>query len=136
MTRHVSLAALAALLLAGGACASAGSGGSGGSFGSSPLTSEELRSLEDSYTNLYEVIQDHRAAWLDTRGQVSVQGNPDAELPVVFLEGTERGLPETLRSVSVTDVGRVEYLDPGEATARYGSSYPGGVIDVRLLPLD
>lgn len=96
------------------------------------LASEQLRSLDDRYNTLYEVIADYRPEWLDPRGQVSVQANPNAHLPAVFVEGTERGQPAVLHDIPVMDVQRAEYLDGAEATNRYGAGYPGGAIEVTL----
>jgi len=137
MHRGTRLAAIVITALALAGCAAAGTGSGGGSGGlASPIEAEELDSIEDSYTDLYELVNERRPQWLDPRGPVSAGVDPTAQLPVVFVEGSERGLPETLRSIPVTDVGRVEYLDPGQATNRYGTGYPGGVIEVTLRPVD
>lgn len=96
------------------------------------LTSEQLRSLDDRYGTLYEIVADFRPEWLDPRGQVSLLANPNSHLPAVFVEGTERGLPATLRDIPVMDVQRAEFLDGAEATNRYGAGYPGGAIEVTL----
>lgn len=135
MHRGTRLAALFVAVLTLAGCAAAGTGSGGGGL-NAPIEADELASIEDSYTDLYELVNERRPQWLDPRGPVSVREDPTAQLPVVFVEGSERGLPETLRRISVTDVGRVEYLNPGEATNRYGTGYPGGVIEVTLRPVD
>lgn len=137
MSRRLRLAAVATVVVLAGACASAGTGGAGGNGSASgPLTSEELASLEDNYTDLYELLQDHRPSWLDTRGQLSVMADPDAQVPVVIVDGSEHGKPRALRNLVVTDVGRVEFLSPSRASGRYGADYPGGVIEVTMRPVD
>lgn len=137
MQRGTRLAGIFIAVLALAGCAAAGTGSGDGSGGlDAPLEADELASIEDSYTDLYELVNERRPQWLDPRGPVSVRDDPTAQLPVVFVEGSERGLPETLRNIPVTDVGRVEFLTPGEATNRYGAGYPGGVIEVTLRPVD
>lgn len=140
MSRRVPPVVLAVVLslatgLPLGGCASAGSGSAGGSA-SGPLTSDQLVSLGDNYTDLYELIEDHRPSWLDTRGRLSVMADPDAHIPVVIVDGSERGRLEALRNISVVDVGHVEFLSPSRASGRYGSDYPGGVIEITMRPLD
>lgn len=130
MSRLAPLTLIFAVVVATG-CAPARTNGDGDAR-SGALTYEELRSYEASYSTLYEVIDAYRAEWLDPRGQISVRANPRAHLPVVFVEGSERGQAPVLRNIAVTDVERVEFLDPGEATTRYGAGYPGGVIEVKL----
>lgn len=117
-----------ALLLAGGlACGGMGSGGGGG--GSGTLTSQQLRELQSQYESMYELIQSERPTWLQTRGNVSFQ-DPDAALPVVFVDGVQRGEPSTLRQIRPSDVEEAEIMSSSDATTRYGTGYPGGIIRI------
>lgn len=131
--KRLARSATALLALATIACASAATqSASSGTSNPDVLAYSELRELDQSYGSMYQVISDYRPEWLDPRGQVSLVANPNAHLPMVFVEGTERGLPETLRNIPVTDIERAEFLDAGEATNRYGRGYPGGVIELTL----
>ena len=116
------------LLLAGGlACGSMGSGGGGGGSGS--LTSQQLRELQTQYDNMYELIRSERPMWLQTRGSVSFQ-DPSASLPRVFVDGVEQGEPPALRRINPSDVEEAEFMSASDATTRYGTGYPGGIIRV------
>lgn len=117
-----------ALLLAGG-LACGGMSGSGGSGGSGALTSQQLRDLQGRYDNMYDLIQSERSIWLRTRGSTSIQ-EPSASNPVVFVDGVQRGAPSTLRQISPSDVADAEYVNPRDATTRYGTGYPGGIIRI------
>lgn len=117
-----------ALLLAGGlACGGMGSGGGGGGSGS--LTSQQLRELQTQYDNMYELIRSERSMWLQTRGSVSFQ-DPSASLPMVFVDGVEQGEPSALRRINPSDVEEAEFMSASDATTRYGTGYPGGIIRV------
>ncbi len=116
-----------ALLLAGGlAC---GGMGGGGSSGSGALTSQQLRDLQSRYDNMYDLIQSERSVWLRTRGSSSFQ-DPSASNPVVFVDGVERGALSTLRQIRPSNVAQAEYVNSRDATTRYGTGYPGGIIRI------
>lgn len=116
-----------ALLLAGG-LACGGMGGGGGS-GSGSLTSQQLRDLQTQYDNMYELVRSERPMWLQTRGSVSFQ-DPSASLPRIFVDGVEQGQPPALRRINPSDVAEAEFLSASDATTRYGTGYPGGIIQV------
>jgi len=116
------------LLLAGG-LACGGMAGGGGSGGTGTLTSQQLRELQTQYDNMYELVRSERPTWLQTRGNVSFQ-DPEAALPAVFMDGVEQGRPAALRRVNPSDVEEAEYLSARDATTRYGTGYPGGIIRI------
>lgn len=116
------------LLAAGLACGGMGGGGGGGG-GSGAITSQQMRDLQAQYDNMYNLIQRVRPSWLQTRGEVSFQ-DTDADLPVVFVDGVERGQPSVLRRIDPSNVGEAEYMSSRDATTRYGTGYSGGVIQI------
>lgn len=124
-----------ALFLAGGlACASTGSGGGGG--GSGAITAQQMREMQSRYDNMYDLIESARPTWLRSRGTTSF-GNPDSDpdapdpgLPAVFVDGVEQGRPEALRRIDPSDVAEAEYMSASDATTRYGTGYPGGIIRI------
>lgn len=109
-----------------GACASSG-GSSGPSRDSDVITSEELRSSDLQADNAYRAVQRLRPVWLRAR---SSNFSGDRELPAVFVDGTRFGDIESLYNISITDVQRMEYMDARDATTRFGTGYPAGVIMV------
>lgn len=117
-----------ALLLAGGlACGGMASGGGGG--GSGTLTSQQIRDIQSQYDNMLELVQSERPTWLQTRGAASFQ-DPNASLPAVFVDGVEQGRPAALRRIDPNDVEEAELLSASDATTRYGTGYPGGIIRI------
>lgn len=126
MRRSTVLAA--ALMVAGGlACGGMGAGGGGG--GSGTLTSQQIRKVQGQYDDMYQVVQNLRPMWLQTRGNVSFR-DPEAQNPAVFVDGVEQGRVEALRRIDPSDVEEAEFLSASDATTRYGTGYPGGVIRI------
>lgn len=128
MTRHtlggIPSGLVVGLLLG---CTTMGQGGGGaGAIGPEVLERVEA-------TTVHEVVERFRPRWLRARAHVSIH-EPDAGLPVVFLDGSEYGAVEVLRQLSVRSVARIEFVSPGDATTRFGTGYPGGVILVSTNP--
>lgn len=124
--RRATMAAVSAFLVTGLACGPMGGGGGGTA---DTLTSQEIRAVESQYGDMYSVIQSERPQWLRSRGTMSVE-NPDAGYPVVFVNGMRRGGLESLRSINPSDVAEAEFLNARDATTRYGTGYPGGIIRI------
>lgn len=114
---------LAGLFLAAcvAGCASAGAGGDGAPRSSrNVITVEELAPLQQ--LSALEVVQRLRPAWLRVRG---------GGLPQLIVDGTPmEGGTETLRTFRVGEIKELRYLDPGDATMRFGTGYPAGAIVV------
>ena len=71
----------------------------------------------------YDAVQRLRPRWLQLRGGTDIP-------PVVFLDGSNMGGPETLRTIQASSVREMRYRDGRDATTRYGTGYGGGVIEV------
>lgn len=69
--------------------------------------------------NALEVIQRLRPAWLRLRA---------GSLPQVVVDGSPMGGTETLKTYRVGEIRELRYLDPGEATLRFGTGYPAGAV--------
>lgn len=119
------------LLLALAACATAGTGGEERPEESSRnfISSAEVQEAQGSYRNAYEIVESLRPMWTRSRGRVSRQ-SPDAGLPRVFVDGNRFGDLQSLRGIGVETVESIRYLSPSDATTRYGTGYPGGIIMV------
>lgn len=124
MTRY-ALALATALLLVTTACAS--TGGTTNSGSRDIITQEELRSLDD--VTAYRAIERLRPRWLRSRGPVSLRGG--GALPSVFVDGSDHGELASLRRMSVTNIESIRFLSSSDATTRYGTGYPSGIIHVR-----
>lgn len=124
MKRILMTALLVALSTTG--CASTGSS-SGSSRNPDVITSEELRGTQIQSENAYNAVQRLRPSWLRARGSSFTGGRP---LPVVFVDGTRFGELDSLRSLNVSDIVQIEFLDSRDATTRFGTGYPAGAIMV------
>ncbi len=112
------------VLLSG--CASGG-GGSGGRRrgGSGVLTEEDLAPYPQE--SLHDTIRRARASWLRRRG-----GSERVEVVQVYVDGARLGDISTLQSIRTSEVARVEYMNGGDATTRFGTGHGGGVIQVTM----
>ena len=91
------------------------------------LTAAELERV--AVETAYDAIQRLRPDFLRPRGRLSLE-NPAASLPVVYLDDIRLGGPDALRTIRVADVHEIRYLSASDATTRYGTGHPGGVIAV------
>ena len=123
MTRRTLL--ILALLPPALAACSAGSGGAGGP--GDRITTEQLQGLDVLST--YDAILRLKPTWLQARGAFSISGGSSA--PRVHINDSRSASVEDLRSLPVTNVEAITFLSAADATIRYGTGYPGGVIEVR-----
>jgi hypothetical protein len=113
------LAALAASLACGGAPRKVESAARGDAR---TITAAELSAA--TQINLYDYVKASRPRWL-----VSV-GGPRSFPVVIYVNDTELGSVETLRSLALTDVRLVRYFDASAAQARFNHLKIGPVIQV------
>lgn len=116
-------------------CASTGSTGSGGD--PSVLTAEQI--AVSSARNAYDLIQNLRPRWLQTRGQYSMQtttqqtatgtvsGMTAAEI-VVYLDGARVGGADSLRQIDPRNLASMQRLSATDATQRFGTGHIHGAI--------
>ena len=124
--RRVAAAVLLGSLLLWSGCA----GTTGQRRSLNVVTAEEIQAT--LAPSLYYALVELRPRWLWPRGRSSIV-LPDANVPVVYLYGMrQQGRLEALLDIHVNDVERVEFIDPLDATTRYGTNHAGGVIDVEL----
>lgn len=92
------------------------------------ITQEQIQQVGTT-SNAYVLVQRLHPDWLQKRGSSSVSRISDV---VVYVEGSRRGGPDTLRQISVMNVKSIEHLDSNEATLEYGSGHDHGAIRVEL----
>lgn len=113
-----------ALALALPACASSGGGGSAATSNANVITFEELQ--RDPSMELLALIESVRPRWLRGRGTSTLAGQTP---PSVIIDGqVQPGRVDALRSIRVTDVEEVRYMNAGDATTRYGPGMISGAI--------
>jgi hypothetical protein len=120
--RIVVIAVLTAL---GFAACSAGAGRTGGA--GDRITREQLEAVDVIST--YDAILRLRPAWLQARGSFSIEGGTG--LPRVHINDSRAATLDELRSLPSTNVESIQFLSAADATIRFGTGYPGGVIEVR-----
>jgi len=118
------LAILLAVVLGLSGCASTG-GGSGGSSGGSRnlITLDELSDPSYQAMTALEAVRRLRPRWVRPRG---ASNRP----PTVFLDGSQYGDLQTLTGMRVTEVEEIRFIDSRDATMRYGTGFPSGIIAV------
>lgn len=94
---------------------------------SSVLTHDEI-ARADALTAL-EAIQLLRPGFLVARGATSLL-DPTAGYPNVYVDGIRHGALATLADIRAADVATIRLYRSGEATYRFGTGNPGGVIAV------
>ena len=122
-----------ALLLASvalGSCASPGPGSrdSTSRRDSDLISREELRGLPGG--TAYEAVERLRPIWLRSRGPFGL--NQPQVLAEVFLDEQHFGPLAYLRQLNLETVEEIRFLDARDATTRFGTGYPGGIIMVFL----
>ncbi len=75
----------------------------------------------------YEAVEILNRRWLQPRGGTPTSGPSYAR---VVVDRTFRGELADLYQISTNDIETMRYLSAPDATTRYGTSYPGGVIEV------
>lgn len=125
-TRATVFVLVAIVTLGGaGACATAGEGSTSAS-----------RRNEITRTELEETMVDHvmdavrllRPQWLRAR-PMRTPGNPEPTVGVV-VDGRVQGTLEDLAQIPISEVARIQFLNAGDATIRFGTGYTGGAIVV------
>jgi hypothetical protein len=126
-----SLITAGAVLLTLAACATGGASSRTRAKGSrNVITSAELQATP-SATNALEAVRRLRPQFLQAHGEVTL-GNaaPVSPLPVVFLDNQRFGTVGDLQNIRTTDIEEIRFFSSSDATTRWGTGYPHGVIQV------
>ena len=125
-TPRVPLLVLAAVALTG--CAS--SGGGGDAEPGTPrnvITADQLSEMSNQ--TAYQAVRKLKPRWLQRRGQVSFRFQTHLLVVVDEAQFVELGYLHSLRA---GDVREIHYMDPREATLKFGDRANGGAILVYL----
>ena len=102
--------------------------------GAKPSGQRDLLQLEEigrtSAVNAYDAVRQLRPEWLRRRGRSSIQ-NANAEVLVIYLDGTRLGTVQVLRSIAVGSIFEIRHLDASDATTRFGTGHAGGALLIR-----
>ena len=126
------------LALAVSACASSGgmaSGGGGQTAERAPRGGANLiirAELEQfSSRSLWDAVDNLRPRWL--RPQRGVSFSAGQSFARVVIDGAARGELDELRRLFPDNIETLRYLSAPDATTKYGTGYPGGVIEVSTI---
>jgi len=75
------------------------------------------------------LIRRLRPAWLRARGQDSLSGR-NTTYPVVYVDDIRHGGLDTLHDIPASEILSVRFLGAADATTRWGTGHPSGVINV------
>lgn len=121
---------IAALLVAGVACAS-----SGASSESRPttdrdlITEPEIQSRASEAANAFQIIQKLRPQMLRSRGLASPSDRTGESVqPKVYVDNVEYGTMGQLSNVNASQIREIRFLSARDATTRWGTGHMGGVI--------
>ena len=95
------------------------------------LTAEEIATTHAE--NAYDAISLKRPFFLKSRGVRSLREAPagqTVEYPVVYIDRMYYGDLESLKTVSVTIIDQIRYLDFNSATVQFGTGHTGGIIHI------
>jgi hypothetical protein len=115
-------------LLAAALTACGSSPRQGGRTDRSIITAQEIAATRVS--TAYEAVERLRPEFLRGRGPFSVS-DPNAGLPVVYLDGVRYGEINLLRNISAMNVQTIEFISASDASTRWGTGHAGGVLAVR-----
>ncbi len=124
--RNATLFLVFAALVPSG-CVTTGQDGPGGRH-RNLITLEELEPFQQ--LTAFDVIQQLRPRWFQARRAVNVQGSGQV-YPKLAVDGMPRGELDQLRSISVHSIQEIRFFNSADATTRFGTGYPAGVIEVR-----
>ena len=118
------------LLLAAGACATGTTGGARAQ--GDVITLEEIE--QASVRDAYEIVRQFRPRWLRGRGPQTftddVRNTTTPGYPKVKVDELPPMDLESLRDIRVVEIAEIRYINPRDATLRYGTGFSGGIIQV------
>jgi hypothetical protein len=80
--------------------------------------------------NAFEVVEQLRPTFL--RGRPVSTGNQVTTVtPLVYLDGTRLGELQQLQTIPVAIILTIQLISAGDATTRWGTGHPVGVIEVK-----
>jgi hypothetical protein len=104
--------------------------GSATDTGSNVISQSELDAAGP--VSAYEAVQRLRPTYLRGRGPTSVVNAAARTRPAVFVDATEYGEVESLRSFPASRVQTIRFYSGPEAATKFGSTYGAGVIQVTM----
>ena len=137
--RRVAVASrvlIAIVALAATGCASRTTADGASGSASAPATRRDILERAEiargQWANAYEAIRSLRPQWLRVRGRDTITGDPGTVQ--VLLDDVRLGGPESLRTLPVSGVAYIQFLDGITASQRWGTGYGNGAIFISTRP--
>jgi hypothetical protein len=121
----IRLVMMLALLVSLAACIQPGRASEKHTPARGPIRAEELTNLGTG--NALAAVRALRPGWLRTPTQQSMRGH---DRMVVYFEQLRLGGLDALQSMSITDIGKIEFVPAHEAQFRFGPGHLNGAIVV------
>jgi hypothetical protein len=125
--RTLGLGLLAGLVFL---CGCAGSGGPRSNAGRADryLISQEQIQAQPAGTAM-DIVERLQRDWLTGRS-ATLSTNTGRSYPHVFVDGRPYGPVDVLLSLGTETIDHIRFIPPSDATTRYGTGYPAGIIEV------
>lgn len=94
------------------------------------ITLEEIRAAKNPTANAWDFLAVARPHFLRDRGVGSFNDTSPVRA-LVYLDGSMLGDLRTLRSINMSSVMEIRYMNGSDATTRYGMGHTGGVILIK-----
>jgi len=105
----------------------------GASRGGGPRERDVIARPEITASNAstaYDAVEKLRPDFLRGRS-VNTRTRASTQTPLVYIDGTRLGELAQLRSIPTTIVQSIQLISATDATTRWGTGHPAGVIEVR-----
>jgi len=97
------------------------------------ITEAEITSRAGEASNVLQVVQKLRPQMLRSRGRFSpADSTGSSTVPKVVVDDVSYGSVDALANLNAIAVREIRYLSAADATTRWGTGYPGGVILVTM----
>lgn len=129
-----------AALTGAAGCASSGTAGQAAEPQTSAVSSPAPRQRKDpnviteaelasrSALTARQVIEQLRPQFLRVRGTTTLGNAQTSDVIWVYFDGTRMGTLEVLNNIGAHEIREIRYLNPSEATNRYGTGHVQGAI--------
>lgn len=109
-------------------CASAPAGERRERASANVVAAGELEAATES--NMYEFVRARRPEWLQRARPATIAGAGGGYPLLVYMDGTQLGDVESLRSVRPNALRSARFLAPSDAQLRFGSGHLNGAIEL------
>lgn len=103
--------------------------GGGNAAGGDPDLLTRADFEQTNANNAFEAIERLRPQWLRRRTTSSVT-QPEGDYPLVYVDNVRAGDINVLPTIPIDDIGQIRFVNPADATTRWGTGVTGGVIEI------